>query len=154
MTASIQTKGNMYYVALNWKDSSNKRKQKWVQAGLSVSGNNKRKADAKRDEILQQYQDTITVNGNDMLFSAWLLQWLEESKGTIAESTYASHKNTISNVICPWFEARKIKLCDLKPYHIQEFYNERLKSVSANTIRALSRQYSQGACICRQDGTH
>lgn len=135
MTASLQTKGNMYYVVLNWKDSINKRHQPWVSTGLSVSGNNKRKAEAKRAEILRAYQDRIMVNGNDMLFSSWLLQWLEESKGTIAESTYVSHKNTISNVICPWFEVRKIKLCDLKPYHIQEFYNERMKIVCANTIR-------------------
>lgn len=135
MTASLQTKGDKYYAVLSWQDNMHRRKQKWVQTGFPVSGNNKRKAEAKMREILNEWESKISLNGNDMLFADWMLQWLEESKGTIAESTYVSHRNTVTNVICPWFKSRKIKLCDLKPYHIQEFYNERLKSVCANTIR-------------------
>lgn len=134
MTASLQTKKGLYYVVLCWQTNNNKRKQKWIPTGISTDGYNKRKAEAKRKEILQEYADRMSFDDADMLFSDWMVQWLEETKNTMAESTYMTYCNTVCRVIVPWFKARKIKLCDLKPYHLQEFYNERGKVVCPNTV--------------------
>lgn len=122
---------------MSWKNIENKRKLKWVNTGLSVSGNNKRKVEAKRLEILREYEEKIALNSNDMLFADWLTQWLEETKGHIAKSTYHSYKQNIDNCIGPYFRERRIKLCELKPYHIQDFYTHKLNDdhVTANTVR-------------------
>lgn len=136
MTASIQTKGNKYYIVLSWNESG-KRRQKWVNTELTISGNNKRKAEQKRLEILRKWEETITLNNyEDILFSDYLQKWLEEHKHTIAETTYSVYKNVVSGAICPYFENLKIKLTDLKPYHIQDFYLYKMEhdKVSPNTI--------------------
>lgn len=61
MTASIQTKGDMYYIVLNWVETelvqgipTKKRKQQWVKSDIPVSGNNKRKIEAMRSEVLRE----------------------------------------------------------------------------------------------------
>lgn len=135
MTASVQIKNDKYYIVLNWIKNK-KRQQKWISTDLTVSGNNKRKIEQKRIEVLREWEDEISLNDNDILFSEYLKQWLEEIRSTISSNTYFSYKQTIHNTICPFFDQRKIKLCDLKPYHIQEFYNFKMScgNVSANTI--------------------
>lgn len=96
-----------------------------------------REAERARIAILSEWQEKSTENHNDILFSRYMKDWLEETKHNIAENTYFSYKQTIHNCICPYFEERKIKLCDLKPYHIQEFYNTKMDAdeVTGNTIR-------------------
>ena len=52
----------------------------------------------------------------------------------VQESTLESYQYSIKHVV-KYFEARKIKLCDLKPEHIQRYYTEKMKEgLSANTI--------------------
>lgn len=135
LTANITHKKDVYYIIINYYDN-NKRKQKWIKTDFSVSGNNKRKVEQKRIEILQEWQDKIVLNNNDILFSDYLKQWLEETKHSISKNTYFGYKEVIHNVICPFFEDKRIKLIDLKPYHIQSFYTMKIEKdkVTANTI--------------------
>lgn len=136
MTASVQEKRNKYYIVLNWVENG-KRKQKWVGTDLTVNGNNKRRAEQKRKEILRQWEEkALLSNYEDILFSEYICKWLEDVKHTIAESTYYSYKTTIDGVICPYFAEKKIKLSDLRPYHIQDFYAYKMQhdNISANTI--------------------
>lgn len=137
MTASIQTKNDKYYIVLNWVDFG-KRNQKWIKTDLSVSGNNKRKAEQKRIEVLREWEEKISLCNNyeDTLFSDFLKKWLEDTKHTIEDTTYTVYKNVIDGVIAPYFEKRKIKLCDLKTHHIQDFYSYKMQhdGVTANTI--------------------
>lgn len=136
MTASVQNKRNKYYVVLNWVENG-KRKQRWVGTGLSVNGNNKRRAEQKRKEILREAEEkALLSNYDDILFSDYIQKWLEETKHTIAETTYSIYKNVINGVIYPYFAERKIKLSELKSYHIQDFYAYKMEhdNVTANTI--------------------
>lgn len=136
MTASIQIKANKYYIVVSWKPEGEKRKQKWIKTDLSVDGNNKRKAEQKRVEVLREYETNISLTANDMLFSDFLRRWLEDTKRNISENTYHSYRQTVNSSICPYFDERKIKLCDLKTYHIQDFYKKKMDEdgLSANTI--------------------
>ncbi len=135
MTASIQIKANKYYIVVSYKTEGEKRKQKWIKTDLTVDGNNKRKAEQKRLEVLNEWHEKMTTN-SDVLFSEYLKQWLEKTKHTIKENTYHGYRQTVFNVICPYFESKKIKLYDLKPQHIQDFYNYKLNDcgLTANTI--------------------
>lgn len=136
MTASIQTKSNKYYVVLSWSENG-KRKQKWINTNLSIDGNNKRKAEKKRVEVLQEWEEKLSaVNHEDILFSDYLSKWLEETKCNISESTYSIYKMVIDGVICPYFAELGIKLSDLKTFHVQDFYTYKMKhdGISPNTI--------------------
>lgn len=135
MTASVQTKGNRYYVVLRYKDTNNKWQAKWVNTSLSVDGHNKRAIERKRIEVLQEWQDKLT-HGSNILFSDYLRQWLGEIKGMVADSTLRTYQKTVENSICPYFDKFKISLCDIKAYHIQDFYKSKMEEdgVSANTI--------------------
>ena len=137
MTASIQIKNNKYYIVLNWTDKNKKRRQKWIKTDLSASGNNKRKAEKLRIEVLTAWQDKDKEeNETEMKFSTFIKEWLEITKNSISDNTYFSYRQTIHNSICPYFERIDIKLTDLKPYHIQDFYTYKMTTerVSANTI--------------------
>jgi len=136
MTANLYEKNGRFHVMLSWMKVG-KRKQKSVGTGISTTGNNKRKAEAARRQILAEWEEKITENHVDILFSEYMLQWLETAKHSIAETTYADYKRVIKNQINPYFAQRKIKLHDLKPYHIQEFYKfaQDERDVSASTVR-------------------
>ena len=137
ITASLQTKNNIYQVVLNYKDINGKRKQKWVSTGLSEKGNNKRLANQKMQEILSSFKEELNSNksnSEDKLFTTYLKEWLLSIKNTIEENTYDSY-NVIVNKTCAFFEDKNILLNDLKPLDIQAFYNSLfLKELTGNTV--------------------
>ena len=137
ITASLQTKNNIYQVVLNYKDINGKRKQKWVSTGLSEKGNNKRLANQKMQEILADFKESIsspTLKTDDKLFTTYLKEWLLSVKNTIEENTYDSYK-VIVNKICDYFEDKNILLNDLKPVEIQNFYTHLYsKELTGNTV--------------------
>lgn len=133
----LQAQSGRWYARIWWYEADGTRQIKTRATGYSVKGNNKRKAEEKMLEIQADFESKLTLNSNDMLFSDWMFQWLDETRHGIQDSTYAEQKRMIENCIRPHFDQRKIKLCDLKTYHIQEFYNSRLKidNVSSQTVR-------------------
>ena len=103
---------------------------------LSVNGNNKRKAEARRKELIKAYESRLALEDHQLYFHDFMTQWLEKTKSTISSGTYYEYRKIVHNSIVPYFEKLKIPLCDLKPYHIQKFYDFKLQydQVSANTI--------------------
>ena len=71
---------------------------------------------------------------NKVLFGNYLIDWLETIKNTIEPNTYMGYKNKINHKIAPYFNKKGIALQDLTENDIQEYYNEELKRVKANTI--------------------
>lgn len=133
VTASLQIKRNIYQVVLSYKDINGERKQKWISTDISAKGNNKRLANAKLEEIKKNYKKYIpsllTSNENDTsneYFEIYMQNWLESYKHNIEENTYDSYC-TVVNKITNYFSGKNIKLKDLKPKHIQYFYNSLLQ---------------------------
>jgi integrase len=135
MTANLYEKNDRYHVMLSWYQGKT-RKQKSVATGVLAKGNNKRAAEAARKSILDEWEAKVSDNYQDILFSDYLKQWLEIVKRSIAETTYFSYKAIVERQICPYFAERNIKLCNLKPHHIQSFYSWKMetRSVTGNTI--------------------
>ena len=141
VTASLQIKRNIYQVVLSYKDINGERKQKWISTGISAKGNNKRLANAKLEEIKKNYKKYIpsllTSDENDTsneYFEIYMQNWLESYKHNIEENTYDSYC-TVVNKITNYFSGKNIKLKDLKPKHIQDFYNSLYKKgLSPNTV--------------------
>lgn len=135
MTAYLCVKNGRYHVTLSWYQGQT-RKRKSIATGIPEQGNNKRRAETERKRILAEWEKKIAHNHQDDLFSEYLLRWLETVKHSIAETTYFSYKAVVEKQICPYFAERKIKLHDLKPYHIQDFYKWKMDKdgVTGNTI--------------------
>lgn len=141
VTASLQIKRNIYQVVLSYKDINGERKQKWISTGISAKGNNKRLANAKLEEIKKNYEKYIpsllTSDENDTsneYFETYMQNWLESYKHNIEENTYDSYC-TVVNKITNYFSGKNIKVKDLKPKHIQDFYNSLYKKgLSSNTV--------------------
>ena len=129
----LREKNGLFYIVLNYTDASGKRKSKWISTKLPVKGNKK-----KAEKMLMEARKTFVVeNGpvtDDILFAAFMLQWLEIIKPTIAITTYSSYSNMVKGTIVPYFRERGITLSGLKPTDIQTFYTEQLKRVSANSV--------------------
>jgi integrase len=134
MTAYLGEKNGRYHVTLSWYQG-NTRKRKSIATGILTQGNNKRKAEAERRRLLAEWETKVSANFKEVLFSDYLLQWLEDVKPSIAETTYHSYKHTVEKIICPYFAELKVSLNNLKPHHIQSFYTQKLNSgLTGNTI--------------------
>lgn len=126
-----------YYVIINFKDEKGKIAQKWVNTGVPIAGDNKKKAEQAFRRILHEYdvKDNMGIlTQPDILFSEYMEQWLERMVMQVQESTLESYQYTLRHIVS-YFEAKKIKLGDLKPEHIQKYYYDKMKEgLGANTI--------------------
>lgn len=131
----LQEKKGFYYIVLTYKDEQNKPKSKWIATKLPVKGN-KKKAEAMLLEARKTFEPNPIVTEADMLFSDYMLGWLEMVRSNIEVTTYASYSNNVKGKIVPYFSERKIKLKDLQPKHIQEFYTDCMREygICANTV--------------------
>ena len=128
----LSEKNGNYYAVLSYTDAFGKRRTKWVNTGLPVRGN-KKKAEALLMEERKKFQTAEPVTGG-VLFADYIEQWLEVAKPTIAVATYASYCSMVKRVIAPYFRERRITLQGLTPKDIQDFYLEKLKTVSASSV--------------------
>ena len=129
----LQEKKGYYYIVLSYPDGSGKRKTKWLTTGLPTKGN-KKKAEKMLMEARKEFVPESRPLRDNMLFSDFMLQWLEVVKPTIAITTYSSYSNMVKSVVVPYFKERGIALSNLRPTDIQTFYMEQLKRVSANSV--------------------
>ena len=102
----LQEKYGILYIVLSYKDSNGKRKVKWESTGLPVK-KNKKKAEAlllerRRTFVPPQEQAEVRLD-EQILFSDFLVKWLEIAKNSVQLTTYASYQTMIQNVIAPHF---------------------------------------------------
>lgn len=124
----LQEKKGYFYMVLTYRDHEGKRKSKWLPTGLTIKGNKKRAQDLLQ-EARKNFVPDIPTPTEDMLFNDFLEQWLEIAKSTIQLTTYSSYAGMCKAPIIPYFKDKKIKLIDLKPKDIQDFYTLQLKRV-------------------------
>ncbi len=129
----LHEKNGNFYIILDYKDETGKRKNKWISTGLPVKGN-KKKAEDLLLEARQKFEVKPATDPEEILFSDYLEKWLLATKPSIELTTYASYLSIVNATVAPYFKKKQIKLTELKTKDIQEFYNERLKSVSARTV--------------------
>lgn len=136
MTGSIQTKTtksgkHMLYAVLYYKDPITlKGCTKWVSTGLEEKGN-KRKAVSLFPEYMEKYkflEQAKTEQSADMPFVDYYNSWLEKKKtdGSIELSTWEGYQVHSTHII-DYFSKHNVKLCELTPKHIQEYYDYQLQ---------------------------
>lgn len=135
---SLQVSHGTYYVVVNYKDEYGKPKQKWISTELREKGN-KTKAKQKMKEILKSFDISQNLhneqNSNeDVLFVDFLKNFLAIKKNTIEPVTINMY-NKLAENISKYFKNMRLKLKDLKPYHIEGFYkSEYARGLSSNSV--------------------
>lgn len=125
-----------------------KRKPEWHSTGLKVDNNERKNNQIRKqaEKILNEElvrvnaensfsnkMNTIAKNSkySNMIFSDYMLEWLENIKPKVVQSTYIGYEQVVKGRLCPYFKSKKIKLIDLRPRDIQDFinylYKQRLK---------------------------
>ena len=131
----LTLKNGRYYAVLNYRNAGGQRKTKWISLGLPEKGN-KRKAEAELARLRAEFEPPkeVGVLSSDMLFTDYLLEWLEIAKGRLAVATYSSYTAMINKPIEPYFRQRNLTLRELEARYLQMFYSEMLRKVKPNTV--------------------
>ena len=143
----LREKNGYYHMVLNYVDEYGKRHTPSKSTGLTVKGNKKRaekmlsEARAAKEAELEARaieRSTGKAPAGTILFTAFLLDWLEMTKKNVEETTYGAYAMGTKNKIIPYFEEHHpgLALCEVTPKHIQDYYTYELtvRGVSANTV--------------------
>ena len=147
VTGHLREKNGYYHMVLNYVDEYGKRHTPSKSTGLTVKGNKKRaekmlsEARAAKEAELEARaieRSTGKAPVGTILFTAFLLDWLEMTKKNVEETTYGAYSMGIKSKIIPYFEEHHpgLALQDVTPKHIQDYYTYELtvRGVSANTV--------------------
>ena len=136
---SKRKKAKTYYCILKWQSSDGHWNMREVSTGISIKGNNKRKAEKKCDEIRREYEDKYErnkVNLSDILFTDYILDWFKQNKHLWKQTTTYGYDRVINRYIIPYFKDRNIRLIDLAPKDIQAYYSSLFdKGLSSTTVK-------------------
>ena len=133
LTGTLQIKKGRYYAVVNMPSVNGKRQQRWIATGLEVNGN-KKTANRRLREILAELEEQNHQLHSGIKFWELLEMWLEASKQRMREATYRNCKFVFDAHIIPYFRQTGVKLQDLCPHHLEEYYHKKLETLSATTL--------------------
>lgn len=133
LTGTLQIKKGRYYAVVNMPSVNGKRQQRWIATGLEVNGN-KKTANRRLREILAELEEQNHQLHSGIKFWELLEMWLEASEQRMREATYRNCKFVFDAHIIPYFRQTGVKLQDLCPYHLEEYYHKKLETLSATTL--------------------
>ena len=138
VTGSLQIQNKIYQAVLSYKQD-NKWKTKWVSTKIPAVKGNKKQAQAKLEEIRIQFQEEINsdnIEDEKILFIDYMKKWLKMIKASVEETTYNGYNGVVNGRLADYFSEKNITLQDIKPKHIQEFYQYLLdEGLSGNTVK-------------------
>ncbi len=121
MTGSLQIKNGKYYAVIN-THVNGKRKQKWIDSGLSVKGN-KTKADKFLREQIAIYEAKEGLVSSDILLCDYIRIWLKSRMGKIDIATYEGYEMLVECDFYPYFSDKGTRLTDVDLRIIQEYFD-------------------------------
>ncbi|MDR0813189.1 MAG: site-specific integrase [Oscillospiraceae bacterium] len=145
----LREKNGYYHIVLSYTDEKGKRQTPSRSTGLAVKGNKKRAEailQAARKEMEQELETRLEQHNNphpteqsEILFTVFMLDWLEMMRTTKIEvTTYSAYCNCIKKRINPYFEEYHpgLRLKNVQPKHIQDYYTYEMnvRGISANTV--------------------
>lgn len=138
MTGSLQVKRDTYYAVVSFKDKMGNWKYKWISTNISSKGNNKRKAEQKMRDIMAELESKQINFSDDCNFVDLLTKWMEISEMKVDRITYEGYEKTIRLHILPYFKALNLKVSQISPMTIQDYFLFKLKKGRANGKGGLS----------------
>jgi len=122
--------GEMYYTAINHYDEDGKRHQKREPTGLLAKGN-KTKAEKilrkrlEEAEAEEQRRREAKANGNILLFSNWIRQWLKAKKMRVENNTYRQYDDIARIHLLPYFDDMGLALEDVTEEILQAYIDNK-----------------------------
>ena len=139
----LRDRNGTWYIALSYKDRSGKKKSFLKTTGLPVKGN-KKKAEKMLNEARKELQRQLNEKNPDqipreeILFTAFLLNWLNMMRASVEITTYSAYEATIKKKIIPYFDKMhpELKLMKLTPQMIQDYYTYEINvnHLTTNTV--------------------
>lgn len=126
MTGSLQTKHGSIFVVLN-TNIDGQRKQKWIKTDLTAKSG-KRECEKVLRETLSQYEHNELLITSNILFSEYILVWLNEAKIKVDEVTYLHYQEVVNSQILPYFKEINIKLIDVNRSVLQKYFTEKFEN--------------------------
>lgn len=126
MTGSLHIKNGMFYAVLNTYENG-KRKQKWINTGLSERGN-KRNAESILHRHLVEYEKEELEKAEQVkpayipFFHEYLGQWLANKKGKVEITTWEGYETYVTGHLIPYFKKLNLRMDEVAPRHIKAFY--------------------------------
>ena len=144
----LREKRGYYHMVLSYIDEYGKRQTPSKSTGLPVKGNKKRaeamlqefrqKKELELQERLSGHEQKNLARPSDVLFTQFMLDWLEMMRSRVEVTTFASYSFCIKGRINPYFDEKYpgLKLREITPKHIQDYYTFDMKEngVKANTV--------------------
>ena len=138
VTASLQIRNGIYQAVLSYKKNE-KWETKWKSTGIKAIKGNKKKAETKKEEIRKKFQEEINsdnIDNEDILFIDYMKNWLKMISSSVEPTTLTGYQGVINGRMTDYFKNTKITLQNIKPKHIQEFYQYLLDDgLSGNTVK-------------------
>ncbi len=144
MTKEIKVSGHLevikgtYHMKISWVSAEGKRQRKSRSTNLPERGNKKRAQDMLID-FQREQEAELVAHGNsvrDIYFTDYMKQWLEKMKLQIRPTTYSGYRDNVYGVIIPYFAPLKLKLRQVTPKHIQDFYTKQMGRVKGATVKS------------------
>lgn len=140
ITGSVQINKGYYFLVFNMYDACGKRKPEWHSTGLKVDSNERKNNQIRKQAEKMLNEKLVRVNAensfsnkmtsvaknskySNMLFCDYMLEWLENKKPKVAQSTFIGYEQVIKGRLYKYFKEKNIKLIDLRARDIQEFIN-------------------------------
>lgn len=131
MKGSITKKNNKYCIVIYLgKDELGKKKYRWF-SGYST----KKQAEKDLPKILVKLDNGELIDNNKMLFETYIDKWIKTKIkiDDLSPTTYDGYNNIIYNHLIPTIG--KLKLQEIKPYNLQEYFNEKSETLSTTTLK-------------------
>ena len=134
LKGSLQVNKGIYHVSFRVVDKNGKRIQKQLSTGIKAEKGNKRKAEKRMQEILEQWEG-ITAVAEKPLLCDYIADWIERDRSRVQITTYDGYKHMLNKYIYPYFKNTRLKVQDVKPIHIEKYCAERISDgLSSNSV--------------------
>lgn len=148
----LREKRGYYHIVLSYTDANGKRHTPSKSTGLPVKGNKKRaeamlrEAQLAKEQELEQealHPQVCSAIGPvftqaDIRFTDFMSMWLDMMRSNVQETTFSSYSSCVKRSINPYFDKfyPGIKLTEITPAHIQEYYiyERKTRNLSNNSI--------------------
>lgn len=141
----IKVKGHLrkergyYHAVVEISDGNGRPKQRSKSTKLPITGNNKRKAEAFLKDFVAEVEKEMQENHKAQEeFLTQYLDWLNTiMPNQVRSTTLYQYRKSFEEHIETYPKFQKLKLKDVRPKTIQDFYNFLLESLSPNTIQKI-----------------
>lgn len=141
MKGSLKKQGSNWYAIVDITDADGNRKRKWI----NTKCDKKPEAEKELRKILQEIDNNTFISPSKLTLLTFLSDWIENvAKNKIEYTTWQSYKLIYEVHISKYFKEKgDIRLSDIKPLHLQQYFEYKFKEgrsdgtggLSASTLR-------------------